>query len=128
MSPQFFKESIKLCTISTDVLSAAHCVHTFDRRDIKIYIGGHNISTDYVDTRRVARVFEHEYFDARTFDFDIAVLELSKPVEFGPKLQPACLPQSQFTDFSGKTALIAGWGRLGMYTLNTQINCVHKNV
>lgn len=95
------------------VLTAAHCVHSFDRRDIKIYLGGHNITRDYVDTRRVGRVLEHEYFDTLTFDFDIALLELSKPVEFGPKVQPACLPQTQFEDYSGKSALIAGWGRLG---------------
>lgn len=98
---------------SNTVLTAAHCVHSFDRRDIKIFVGGHNITTDYVDTRRVSRVFEHEYFDTVSFDFDIAVLELSKPVEFGPKIQPACLPQTQFEDYSGKSALIAGWGRLG---------------
>lgn len=122
------------------VLTAAHCIHSFDRREIQIYfgmshtfklqfrgsnvciydfgflfhfLGGHNISTDYVDTRRVARMFEHEYFDRVTFDFDIALLELSKPVEFGPKVQPACLPQTQFEDYTGKSALIAGWGRLG---------------
>lgn len=96
------------------VLTAAHCVHSFDRKDIKIYVGGHNISTDYVDTRRVGRVLEHEYFDTATFDFDIAILELSKPVQFGAKVQPACLPQTQFADYSGKSAMIAGWGRLGM--------------
>lgn len=105
--------------IFADVLSAAHCVHSFDRRDIKIYIGGHNITTDYVDTRRVARIFEHEYFDPISFDFDIAVLELSKPIEFGPKIQPVCLPQAQFQDYSGKMALIAGWGRLGLSYLYT---------
>lgn len=90
-------------------------MHGLDRREIKIYIGGHNISTDYVDTRRVARIFEHEYFDAVSFDFDIAILELSKPIQFGPKIQPACLPQTVFQDYSGKKGLIAGWGRLGMY-------------
>lgn len=92
-------------------------MHGIDRRHIKIYIGGHNITTDYVDTRRVARIFEHEYFDSVSFDFDIAILELSKPIEFGPKIQPACLPQTQFQDYSGKTALIAGWGRLGIFSL-----------
>lgn len=92
-------------------------MHSIDRRQIKIYIGGHNITTDYVDTRRVARIFEHEYFDTVSFDFDIAILELSKPIEFGPKIQPACLPETVFQDYSGKTGLIAGWGRLGMFTL-----------
>lgn len=89
-------------------------MHSIDRREIKIYIGGHNISTDYVDTRRVARIFEHEYFDTVSFDFDIAILELSKPIEFGPKIQPVCLPQTIFQDYSGKFGLIAGWGRLGV--------------
>lgn len=106
------------------VLTAAHCVHSFERKDIKIYLGGHNISNDFVDTRRVGRVIEHEYFDAVTFDFDIAILELSKPVSFGPKIQPACLPQSQFADYSGKTALIAGWGRLGKYSSVLEFNLI----
>lgn len=101
-------------------MTAAHCVHSFDRRDIKIYLGGHNITDDYMDTRRIAKVYEHEYFDTSTFDFDIAVLEMSKSVEFGPKVQPACLPQAQFEDYSGKSGLIAGWGRLGKY------NAIHS--
>lgn len=95
------------------ILTAAHCVHSFKKYEIKVYLGGHNISTDYVDTRRVRKIHEHEYFDTVSFDFDIALLELDKAVEFGPKIQPACLPQIQFEDYSGKIGMIAGWGRLG---------------
>lgn len=95
------------------VLTAAHCVHIFRKNEIKVFLGGHNISTDYAETRRVLRIHEHEYFDTTTFDFDIALLELDRPVTFGSTIQPACLPQSQFTDYSGKYAMIAGWGRLG---------------
>lgn len=111
--PFFVSFLLFLLVTHLDVLSAAHCVHSIDRREIKIYIGGHNITSDYVDTRRVARIFEHEYFDTVSFDFDIAILELSKPIAFGPKVQPACLPQAVFQDYSGKTGIIAGWGRLG---------------
>lgn len=107
------------------ILTAAHCVHNIPRKDIKIYLGGHNISTDYVDTRRVSRIFEHEYFDSVTFDFDIALLELSKPIQFGPKIQPACLPQTQFEDYSGKVAMIAGWGRLGNFQFLLLHKCYH---
>lgn len=95
------------------ILTAAHCVHSFKKNEIKVFLGGHNISTDYVDTRRVRRIIEHEYFDQVSFDFDIALLELDKPIQFGPKIQPACLPTTQFEDYSGKIAMIAGWGRLG---------------
>lgn len=110
------------------ILTAAHCVHSFDRKEIKVYFGGHNISNDYVETRRVGRIFEHEYFDTVTFDFDIAVLELMKPVQFGPKIQPVCLPQSQFEDYSGKKALLAGWGRTGIKLTILFETCLHQFV
>lgn len=93
------------------VLTAAHCVHYFQKRDIKVLLGGHNISTDYVDIRRVSTIFEHENFNTSSFDSDIAILQMERPVKFGPKVQPACLPSLQNTDFSGKMGLIAGWGR-----------------
>lgn len=105
-------------------MTAAHCVHGIQRRDIKILVGGHNISSDYVDSRRVGRVFEHEYFDSVSFDFDIAILEMSKPVQFGPKVQPVCLPQKQFEDYSGKVAMIAGWGRTGGFFVLIYLNAI----
>lgn len=48
-----------------------------------------------------------------SFNNDIAVLELDKAVLFGPKVQPACLPDESSSDYSGKLTVIAGWGRLG---------------
>lgn len=95
------------------VLTAAHCVNNFEANEIRVYIGGHNISTDYTDIRRVSEIHQHEYFDIVSFNNDIAVLELDKPIQFGPKVQPACLPHGQFEDYSGKLTLISGWGRTG---------------
>lgn len=94
------------------VLTAAHCVNNFEADELRVYFGGHNVSADYSDIRQVKEIFQHEYFDAVSYDNDLAVLELDKPIQFGPKVQPACLPASQFEDYSGELTLIAGWGRV----------------
>lgn len=93
------------------VITAAHCVNNFDADELKVYFGGHNISTDYTDIRRVDEIFQHEYFDPVSYDNDIAIIKLEKPIQFGPKIQPACLPSTQFEDYAGELTLIAGWGR-----------------
>lgn len=97
---------------SKHVLTAAHCVHNFQKREIKIFIGGHNISSDYVDVRRVRAIHKHEEFNTSTFDFDIAILQMDRAVRFGAKVQSVCLPSTESTDYSGKIGLIAGWGRI----------------
>lgn len=80
-------------TLITDrhVLTAAHCVD-FDSYELKVFIGGHNVTNDYKEVRRVRRIRAHPDFDIFTFNNDVAVVELDKPVKFGPKIQTACLP------------------------------------
>lgn len=98
---------------SRHVITAAHCVNNFERTSIRVYLGGHNVTTDYTEIRRVKTIHQHEYFDSFKFDNDIAILELDKEIKFGPKVQPACLPERQFEDYTDQLAAIAGWGRTG---------------
>lgn len=74
------------------LLTAAHCVDGLTSNEIKAYFGGHNITQDYTDVRRIKKIHQHEKFNIFSFDNDIALLELQKSVKFGPKVQPACLP------------------------------------
>lgn len=79
--------------ISTKYLiTAAHCVYTFDHREIRVYLGGHDITKDYTEIRTIKSTQEHEYYDGVSFNNDIALIELDKPIKFGPRVQPACLP------------------------------------
>lgn len=48
-----------------------------------------------------------------SFDNDIALLRLDRSVKFGPKVQPACLPDVQNSDYDGAMSLVVGWGRIG---------------
>ncbi|XP_062538139.1 uncharacterized protein LOC134206439 [Armigeres subalbatus] len=94
------------------LITAAHCVNSFEPNEIRIYLGGHNIAKDYTELRRVKRIVDHEDFDIFTFNNDIALLELDKPLRYGPTIQPACLPDGGEHDFTGSLGIVAGWGRI----------------
>lgn len=81
------------------LLTAAHCVYGTEPREIRVYLGGHNITKDYSEQRRVKRIMEHEDFDIISFNNDIAILEMDKPVKFGPTIQPVCLPDISKNNF-----------------------------
>ncbi|KAJ8971991.1 hypothetical protein NQ314_000437, partial [Rhamnusium bicolor] len=59
--------------------------------------------------RAVIRVIRHRNFDPDSFNHDIAILRLRKPVEFTKQIRPICLPKT--LDPSGKTGTVIGWGR-----------------
>lgn len=95
------------------VMTAAHCVYGVDAKELRIYLGGHNITKDYTEQRRVRTIHRHELFDIYTYDNDIAILELDRPVQFGPKMQPGCLPDPTHSVYDGASTVVAGWGRTG---------------
>lgn len=84
-------------------------------------MGGHNITKDYSEIRRVKKIHDHEYFDIISFNNDIAILEMDKSVRFSPTIQSACLPNGVTKDFAGSLAVIAGWGRTAESKPTSQI-------
>lgn len=97
------------------ILTAAHCVNGFNIREISVVLADHNRLApnrlSNIIVRNLRSIKEHELFDANTFNNDIAVLEMDVPVDFTTTVQPACLPHSALSDYSGKTAVVAGWGK-----------------
>lgn len=96
------------------VLTAAHCADGFNVTDIRAVLGEHDreSKTDTVTVERKlvsAKVYPN--FTVLTFNNDIAVLELESPVELGSTIRPACLPFDGNKDYTGRVAIVAGWGR-----------------
>ncbi|KAL7025999.1 hypothetical protein ACKWTF_013735 [Chironomus riparius] len=112
-----FKQNKLYCgaaIISTRfLLTAAHCVSNFEPHEIRAFVGGHNISRDYSEIKKIKRIIYHDEFDIFSFDNDIALLELENPVFYGPRVSAICLPSGDQTDFTDQLTLISGWGRLG---------------
>ncbi|XP_076311602.1 serine proteinase stubble-like [Tachypleus tridentatus] len=96
-------------------ITAAHCVENVPPPHLLLRIGEYNINSDdeplgHVE-RRVQLVAPYPKFDRATFEYDLALLRLYEPVKFQKNILPICIPSGD-EDYVGRSATIAGWGRL----------------
>ncbi|XP_063705416.1 trypsin-1 [Culicoides brevitarsis] len=95
------------------VLSAAHCVYRLKRNKIRVVLGDHNqfSTTDTsAKMRAVISIKKHKGFDTSSYNNDIALLKLRKPITFSRSIRPICLPK-EYSEYAGNTGIVAGWGR-----------------
>lgn len=65
---------------------------------------------DGVQRLPLKRIISHPDYNQMTFDYDIALLELSEPLEFTNTIQPICLPSSSHVFPAGMACWVTGWG------------------
>ncbi|KAF6083139.1 ST14 transmembrane serine protease matriptase [Phyllostomus discolor] len=103
----------------TWMVSAAHCFE--DDRGFKYsdptlwtaFLGLHDQSkrsAEGVQERGLKRIISHPSFNDFTYDYDIAVLELERPVEYSSTVRPICLPAATHVFPVGKAIWVTGWG------------------
>ncbi|MEQ2286387.1 hypothetical protein AMECASPLE_001993 [Ameca splendens] len=101
--------------LSSDwLISAAHCFSK-ERLSDPRYWSAHLGMLTQGSAKHVAeiqRIVVHEYYNAYTFDYDIALLQLKKPwpPSLRPLVQPVCLPPSSHTVTDRHRCLVTGWG------------------
>ncbi|XP_070948535.1 transmembrane protease serine 7 isoform X4 [Macaca nemestrina] len=97
------------------LLSAAHCFHGNRLSDptpwtahFGMYVQG---NAKFVSP--VRRIVVHEYYNSQTFDYDIALLQLSIawPETLKQLIQPICIPPAGQRVRSGEKCWVTGWGR-----------------
>jgi len=97
------------------ILTAAHCIND----DLKtVLLGDHVIGDDNdganPEEYEIANVFKHESYNSRSYNNDIAVLELAEEVTFKKGISPACLPSTSPSllqeKFVKEGAYVVGWG------------------
>ncbi|XP_051554166.1 uncharacterized protein LOC127441053 [Myxocyprinus asiaticus] len=99
---------------SSWVVTAAHC---FAGSRSEIYwtavVGEFDLTKTDPDEQvmKVNRIITHPKFNPKTFNNDIALVELSSPVILSEKVTPVCLP-SDLDPPAGTPCLVAGWGSL----------------
>ncbi|XP_041989116.1 trypsin-1-like [Aricia agestis] len=95
------------------VLTAAHCVRKLKRSKIRVILGDHDqtLTTESAAIMRaVTSIVRHRSFDADSYNNDIALLKLRKPVSFSKIIKPVCLPPASIEP-AGKEGIVVGWGR-----------------
>jgi hypothetical protein len=67
-------------------------------------------SASGVQELKLKRIITHPSFNDFTFDYDIALLELEKSVEYSTVVRPICLPDATHVFPAGKAIWVTGWG------------------
>ncbi|KFU91643.1 Acrosin, partial [Chaetura pelagica] len=95
------------------VLTAAHCFWKKRALDIwRVVIGATNLFQRDIEfeVRNITHIEFHEDFHNLTMENDIALVELSSPVQCTPYIQLACLPDMTVRVSELKNCYISGWG------------------
>uniref|UniRef100_A0A3B5AK98 Serine protease 56 n=1 Tax=Stegastes partitus TaxID=144197 RepID=A0A3B5AK98_9TELE len=99
---------------SSWVVTAAHCF-TGSRSESywTAVVGEFDITKTDPDEQvlKVNRIIPHPKFNPKTFNNDIALVELTSPVVLSEHVTPVCLP-SGMEPPTGSPCLVAGWGSL----------------
>ena len=68
--------------------------------------------TEGVEMRSLKTIITHPDYNPMTFDYDVALLELSRPLEFTNTIHPVCLPALSHVFPAGLGCWVTGWGTL----------------
>lgn len=94
--------------------TTAHCITGRDIAQIEVVAGAYNLTNSIEPTQQrsgISDVFFHSRFNPETLEYDAASLVLSKPFEFGPRVQPALIPEPPFyPSESVVNCTLVGWG------------------
>ncbi|XP_057715504.1 coagulation factor VII isoform X2 [Corythoichthys intestinalis] len=103
------------------ILTAAHCVWRKPNSILHVIVGEHDLETDEKteQKRRVSKVLIHRGYNHSSYDSDLAMLKLHRPIKLGLYVVPICLP-ARNSSFSRTLAAIrqntvSGWGRLSLH-------------
>lgn len=92
------------------ILTAAHCTDDLSAKYMTIRAGSDS-KVDGGQIIQVEEIIQHPQYNGLIKDYDIAILKLAEPLEFGDKIKPISLQNSQAEVRAGTTAVISGWGK-----------------
>ncbi|XP_026137849.1 chymotrypsin-like protease CTRL-1 [Carassius auratus] len=93
------------------VLTSAQCAVMVNSD--RVILGEHNRDSndEPIQIEIVSKVIMHPLFNRTTFINDIALLKLSSPVTFTPRISPVCLAPSNARIVPGTRCFTTGWGQ-----------------
>ncbi|MDO9484916.1 MAG: trypsin-like serine protease [Actinomycetota bacterium] len=99
---------------ATTIVTAAHCLNGYTAGDVRVWAGISKTSERSPAMElAVASITPHPEFRVDTFDNDIGLITLSRPIDLTGKLQLLALPFGQDArawPASGVSAVVSGWG------------------
>ncbi|CAL1280738.1 unnamed protein product [Larinioides sclopetarius] len=115
------------------ILTAAHCLYTKnskkrEEREIIVKLGLTDVKNQTaLQEFEVKKIIVHPgYRFGAIYDYDIALLQLKRPMEFNALIRPVCLPPPELPpDISfykpGEYVVAIGWGHTGIVQIMEQV-------
>ncbi|XP_038590801.1 chymotrypsin-like protease CTRL-1 [Micropterus salmoides] len=95
------------------VLTAAHCFNsTLPDLTVNFGLDALKLSNANGMSRTVSQIIKHPNFNQPTLNNDIALLQLSSPVNFTNYIRPVCLAANGSIFNAGTTCWVSGWGNI----------------
>ncbi|XP_044145911.1 serine protease 56 isoform X2 [Bufo gargarizans] len=97
------------------VLTAAHCFNgNINELHWTVVVGEYNLNEEETGKKvyQVNRIITHPKFNQKTFNNDLALVELTSTVTSSSRAIPVCLPSVPVEPSPGTSCYIAGWGSL----------------
>ncbi|XP_040284363.1 serine protease 56 isoform X5 [Bufo bufo] len=97
------------------VLTAAHCFNgNINELHWTVVVGEYNLNEEETGKKvyQVNRIITHPKFNQKTFNNDLALVELTSTVTSSSRAIPVCLPSVPVDPSPGTSCYIAGWGSL----------------
>ncbi|XP_034721095.1 coagulation factor VII [Etheostoma cragini] len=109
------------------LLTAAHCVWGRPAAVFNVTVGEHDLTVEERTEQRrsVLKVLVHPGYNKSSYDNDVALLRLQRPVKLGVYVVPICLPARNSTFIrtlgSVRESTVSGWGRLAQFGATAQV-------
>ncbi|KAK2579375.1 hypothetical protein KPH14_003239 [Odynerus spinipes] len=93
------------------IITAAHCVKGSFARFVSIKAGTADLNSRGM-VIRAKQIIVHDEYDRHSSDYDIALIELEKPLRYDRRIRPILLPEATDQYSVGSKAVVTGWGVL----------------
>ncbi|XP_076060295.1 trypsin I-P1-like [Oratosquilla oratoria] len=111
------------------ILTAAHCIvdpifkFALPPPFWLVRVGEISLSAETPATYAVSKIITHKYFNAKTWDNDVALVKLRRGLkleDYGGLVNTICLP-ARNTTFVGHHCMVTGWGRTKQHGSNSDL-------
>ncbi|XP_032682779.1 vitellin-degrading protease-like [Odontomachus brunneus] len=94
------------------ILTAAHCVYGGKLASFMIRVGSSYQDKEGILLANITTIYYHEMYDEDTYEYDVALIKLPKPVSLGPHVKSIALATPSTVVQPGYKAVVTGWGEL----------------